>query len=254
MPEENENPVPQPAKKRNERTEAKFFEDVDKIIAEAERLGAEYDPPNPMASLVNLKAKRDAALAKRAENQAAQSAEEQTRNTRENLFKPLGSEVTSLVGYARSAGKAANEVAALRSIARDIKGTRARAIDPADGAPRISVANLSYVTRADNYAQFIEQYDTLAITTKEDFYKPATHRAKLDALRAANTAVITAEANTNTSSEQLDKLAYTDADSLLNACISAKAYIKSKYKTTGQPYKNIAKTRLELPTRLRKKK
>jgi hypothetical protein len=69
----------------------------------------------------------------------------------------------------------------------------------------------------------------------------------------ANNAVITAQANSNTARETLDKLAYTNADSLLNACISAKTYIKSKYKTTGQPYKNIAKTRFELPSRLRRK-
>jgi hypothetical protein len=57
--------------------------------------------------------------------------------------------------------------------------------------------------------------------------------------------VPTTSQNTRKSSER---------DSLLNACISAKGYVKSKFKTTGQPYKNIAKTRFELPTRLRKKK
>ena len=257
MPETigNENAVSQPAqKKRNERTEAKFFEDVSKIIAEAERLGAEYKPPNEIASAASLKSKRDDALAGRAANQANEAAEEAARNNRENLFKPLNTDVTSLVGYVKSAGKAENEIAALRSIGRDIKGARATAIDPTGGNRHISVANLSYVTRADNYARFIEQYDALGIATGEDIYKASTHRDKLAALQQANNAVITAESNSNTSGEHLDKLAYTDDDSLLNACISAKGYIKSKFKTTGQPYKNIAKTRFELPTRLRKKK
>jgi len=43
MPETNESEVPttsQNTRKSSERTEAKFFEDVEKIIAEAERLGA----------------------------------------------------------------------------------------------------------------------------------------------------------------------------------------------------------------------
>ena len=62
------------------------------------------------------------------------------------------------------------------------------------------------------------------------------------------------EAAANTSGEQLDNLIYLDTDSLINACISAKSYLKSKYGTTGQLYLNIAKTRFILPSRLRKKK
>lgn len=225
MPNEsngNETPVSIPARRasRNERTEAKFLEDADKIITEAERLGADYQLPNPAAKLANLKARRAATLAA---HQANEAAEEQVRNSRENVFKPLGGSVTSLVAYAKSAGKAKNEIAALQSIARDIRGGRAKPVDPNDNTPRISVSNLSYVTRADNYARFIEQYDALGIETTEDFYKAATHRARLAALQAANTSVINAEAASNTSDEQFDKLADTDADSLLNACISAKA-------------------------------
>lgn len=258
MPETNgnENPVSQPErKKRNERTEAKFFEDAEKMIAEADRLGTtEYDPPNEIAKIVKLKAKRDAALGARTANQANEAAEEQTRNERENLFKPLNKEITSLVQYAKSAGRAANEIAALQSIAREIKGGRAKAVDPTDGENHISVSNQSYVTRTDKYAEFIEQYDALNIPTGEDFYKTATHRAKLTARRNANTAVIQAESNSSTSAENLDKLAYLDEDSLMNSCISAKTYLRSKYGAAGQPYKNIAKTRFDLPTRLRKKK
>ena len=134
MPETtgNETPVSPTTRKRNERTEAKFFEDVEKIVAEAERLGAEYTPPNDIAKLVNLKTKRDATLAARTANQANEAAEENERNSRENLFKTLNKDVTSLVGYAKSAGKAENEVAALQSIARDVKGERAEAINPND--------------------------------------------------------------------------------------------------------------------------
>ncbi len=251
MPETDGNAVPTPPKKRNERTEAKFFEDADKLIAEAVKLGADYDPPNNIAKLVNLQAKRAATAAQRTVNQATEAAEETKRNARENLFKTLNSDVTSLVEYAKSAGMPPNEMDALKSIAREIKGTRAKSIKPDDGKTHISVANLSYVTRTDNYARFIEQYDTLAIPTGEVFYKTSTHRAKLDALRQSTADVIQAESVSNTSGELLDKLAYTDPDSLLNGCVSAKSYIKSKYKSTGEPYKNIAKTRFNLPSRLR---
>lgn len=253
MPETIENEAPNPpVRKRNERTEAKFLEDADKLISEAERLGADYNPPNDIAKLVNLKAKRTEVSAQRTVNQANDAAEETARNRRENLFKPLNGNVTSLVEYTKSAGIPPNELDALKSIARDIKGTRAKPVAPDDGNLHISVANLSFASRADNFARFIEQYAALGIETTEDIYNVRTHRTKLGALRQATTDVIAAESAANTSGEQLDKLAYTDPDSLLNSCISAKSYIKSKYKTTGEPYKNIAKTRFELPSRLRK--
>lgn len=249
MPEINEVPIP---KRRNERTEAKFLEDADKLIAEAESLGADYDPPNEIAKLVNLKAKRAEYAVQHTAKTANDAAEETVRNTRENLFKPVSSDITSLTEYTKSAGKPDNEIEALKAISRDIKGQRAKAINPDDGKKHISVSNRSYVSITDNYERYVEQYDTLNIATDEDFYKPDTHRAKIAALRQSTADVIAAESTSNKSGELLDKLAYTDADSLINGCISGKSYIKSKYKTTGEPYKNIAKTRFILPSRLRK--
>ena len=258
MPEEPTVPATPKTKKRNERTEAKFFEDADKLIAEAERLGSEYNPPNEIAKLAGLKAGRDAALAARVVHQATRAEEETARNQRENLYKPLRSDVRSLVDYAKSAGKPQNEIAALNSIARQIGGGRAKAIEgggegsnAAGGGSHISVSHLSYASRADNYSRFIEQYASLGIETNEDIYKAATHRAKLAALQQANADVLAAESASVTSGESLDKIVYTDDDSLLKGCVSAKAYIKSKYKTSGEPYKNIAKTRFDLPKRLR---
>lgn len=254
MPETigNETPVSPAARKSSERTEAKFFEDVDKLIAEAESADTAYQPPNPNASAANLKAKRDASLAVRAAKKAKDVAEETMRNDRENLYKQLDKDLTSLIAYAKSAGKKPNEIAALESIARKIKGIRAEAIDENDGNRHISVSNRAYVSRADNYAEFIEQYDALAIPTTEDFYKAATHRTKLAAYQAANNAVITSEAQANAEQMEFDQITYTDEDSLINACISSKEYFKSRFRDTH--YKNISKTRFVLPSRLRKKK
>jgi len=254
MPNENgnENPVSPAARRQNERTEAKFYEDVNKIIAEAESADTEYKPPNSMAETASIKAKRDASLAKRTAVQADEAAEEQERNTRENLYKPMDKDLTSLVAYAKSAGKKENEIAALETIARKIKGARAEAIEEGDGLQHISVSNRAYVSRADNYARFVEAYDALAIPTTEDFYKAATHRAKTAAYQTANERVINAETKANNTQAEYDAITYLDEDSLINSCISSKAYFKSKFKETR--YQNIAKTRLEIPSRLRKKK
>lgn len=245
MPEENPIPSP-PTKKRNERTEAKFFENAAKVIAEAVREGAEYKAPQVMAEVGNAQAKYDASLAQRIVNQAKDAALETSRNNRENLYKPLRSEVRSVIDYAKAAGASKNDIDALESIARQISGGRA-----GDGAVN-SVSHQSYVTRADNYSRFVEQYAALGTTTTEDFYKADTHRAKAAAMRAANDDVIQKEADADTSGELLDNLCYLDADSLLNTCVAMKNYIKSKYKGGGA-FKNISKTTFTIPSRLRKK-
>jgi hypothetical protein len=255
MPEMNESEVPTTfpkTKKQNERTEAKFYEDVNKLIAEAENAGGDYQPPNPNADTANLKAKRDASRASRTAKQADDAAEETTRNMRENLFKPLDKDLSNLVAYAKSAGKRANEIAALESIARKIKGVRAESIEETNGNRHVSVSNRAYVSRTDNYAQFIEQYDALGINTNEDFFKAATDRTKLTAYQTANSAVINSEAQSNASQAAYDLITYLNEDRLLNACVSSKNYFKSRFKATH--YQNIAKTRFELPSRLREKK
>lgn len=248
MPEETpiENPTPK-KKSRNERTEAKFLEDVNRFIAETERLGAEYTPPSAFAATVPLKAKRDAVWVQRTVHQAGDAKLENDRNKRELLYKLVRSDVGSLVEYAKAAGAAQNDIDALKTIYRELRGERAGTA----GANSISVSHQSFASLADIYARFIEQYETLNLKPIEAMYKTQTHRDKLAALRQANADVIQSEANTNTSGEMLDKLTYTDADSLLNGCVAGKSYIKSKYKTTGEPYKNISKTSFRMPSRLR---
>lgn len=160
-------------------------------------------------------------------------------------------EVTRLLGFAKAAGRAANEIAALETVSRKIKGARAEAVKEGDTANRVSVSNRAYASRADNYAQFVEQYAALEIETTDEFYQPETHRAKTAAYNAANSLVITAEAKANSSQILYDQLTYTNPDSYFNALVSAKEYFRSKFKDTH--YRNIAKTRFELPTRLRRK-
>lgn len=243
-----EEPTPK-KKSRNERTEAKFLEDADKFIAEAGRLGAEYQPPNSFAATAALTAKRDAVRAQRTTQQDKRADVDLASNRAEILFKPLNSRVSSVVEYTKSAGKTAEDIDLLKSTARLISGKRAGKID-ADGKSH-SVSHLSRATRADNFAVFIEQYDALNLKSNEDMFKTATLRDELAAMRQALSDLIAANAAADSADEAFDKLAYTDADSLLNGCVSGKNYIKAKYKTTGEPYKNISKTRFEMPTRLR---
>lgn len=254
MPEANgnENHVSPTARRQNERTEAKFYEDGNKLIAESENVAAgSYQPPNPMAAIASLKSKRDASIAQRAVKQADATAEEAERNDRENLYKQMDKEITSLVGFAKSAGKKPNEIAALETISRKIKGVRAEDIKEDDTNRHVSVSNRAYVSRADNYARLVEQYAALEIETTDEFYQPATHRNKSAAYQTANNRVINAEAKANASQTLYDQITYTNEDSYLNALVSSKEYFKSKFKDTH--YKNIAKTRFVLPSRLRKK-
>lgn len=59
MPETNgnETPVSQIVRNRKERTEAKFFKNVEKIIAKVESIGEKYQAPNSTVTIINFKAK-----------------------------------------------------------------------------------------------------------------------------------------------------------------------------------------------------
>jgi hypothetical protein len=248
MPEENPIPSPPKPKKRNERTEAKFLEHAAQVIAEAVREGAEYQPPNPaIAALTHLQTRHGEVAAKRTAYQNINANIETARNGRENLYKPLRSDVRSVIDYVKSSGKPQNAIDALNSIARDISGKRAGE----RGANSVSVSQLSYASLADNYSRFIEQYASLGIPTTEEMYEVSTHRDKLAALQAANANIITLEAEADSIEADLDDAAYLAEDSLFNGCVSAKNYIKSKYKGAGA-FKNISKTSFILPTRLRR--
>jgi hypothetical protein len=250
MPETNENPVSQTARRQNERTEARFFEDGNKLIDESELVAAgEYQPPNPMSATANLKAKRDASNARRGVKQTDDAAETAESDDRENLYKQMDKDVTRIVTYAKSAGKKENEIGALETIANKIKGIRAETIAEDDTNRHISVSNRAYVSRADNYARLIEQYAALEIDTTEEFYKADTHRDKAAEYKAANDRNIAVQAKANHSQMLFDQITYTNEDSYMNALISGKAYMKSKFKDTH--YKNIAKTRFVMPSRLR---
>ena len=236
-----------PRKKFNERTEAKFFEDADRVIAEVANLGAGYKPPQSIAELAHLNAQKLLAVGARTAHLSDLADEESVRNRRQDLYKPLAKEVTAAINYAVSAGASKNDVEALRSISRSLTGTRAGRRE----ANSVSVSNKSYASQADNYTRFIEQYETLNLPETDDKFKVATHRARLQELNDINTAVTNAEAKSNASGAAYDRVTFLDADSLLNSCISSKNYIKSKYKDEP-PYKKIANTRFELPTRFRR--
>ena len=243
-----EEPAPKP-KKRNEKTEAKFLEDVDKLIAEAERLGAEYTPPSAFAQVVPLKAKRDAVRLQRTVQQDKQADVDVLSNNVELLFKPLNSRVSGVINYTESAGRPENDVEMLRSTGRLISGKRAGAVDP--NGRSVSVSHLYRATRLDNFSVLIEQYDALDLKDPEDMFKVETLRAELAEMRQGLDDLLAAQTAADTADEKFDQLAYTDADSLLNGCVSGKGYIKSKYTTKGEPYKNISKTSFRLPSRFR---
>lgn len=251
MPEENGSS--QRKISTSEKTEAKFFEEAERLKAAIASLGAEYEPPNEIAELDHITTKLTESLPLRTAHLDNLVAEEAVRNERENIYKPLNSVLTNSVNYAKSAGKPQNEIDALASIAREIKGVRATptaATGEGENVNRRSVANTAFASRAEKYALFVEQYEAMNIKSEDDEFKAAAHRTRLAQMRDANTAVINAQAASNSSERASDAVAYTDADSLRNSCLAAKSYLKAKpgFKET---YKKISKLRFELPKRLR---
>lgn len=249
MPDEIPNENPTPASRRHsvsERTTAKFFEEVEILLAEIKRLKNEYLPPNGIAAVTHIETQLEATLALRTAHQDLTAGEETERNNRQNVYQPLNSMTTATTQYVKSAGRPANEVAALRSLGNEIKGIRASPT----GGNSISSANTSYASKADKFALFIEQYESLNLPTTEAEFTVETHRNLLAALRASNTAVINSQTAELGARNAFDKKTYTDADSLRNSCLAAKFYLKAK-KNLKSSYDIVSKFRFEMPSRLR---
>lgn len=249
-------------KKQSEATEAKLFTNTETLINELTTLGAAYKPPNQIAKLATMLTNMAMALTLRTALQQKIAFEEEKRNHRESLHEPVARLCSDIILYCESAGWDANDLANLKSLNREYRGRRATPKAPDAGAnagntdtppkKNISSAQTSFAGKTEHFANFVETLRTNAanFNPEEDKFKLTTLDALVAALRAANSDVSAAEADTNQARAALDAVLYTNPDNLVDAANSAKKYVGSAFRT-HQVNHNIKNLRFEKPKRLR---
>lgn len=243
-------------KPRYEVTEAKLFSNLEILKNEVATLGAEFKPPNPFAQPATFNANLAQAVALLAALRQKQAEEEQRRNTREDLYEPLATLCGEIATYCEAAGWAANDVANLRSMVREMRGKRAKPVEPTgegETPPKtVSASQTSFVSRADHLRRFIEILRANEANFKPEVekYKIATLEAMLADLESANSTVAAAETATSQARAALDAVLYTSPANLVDAAKSIKKYVGSVFKTT-QVNQNIKGLTFEKPRRVR---
>ena len=227
-------------------------------MAEIGKLGAAYDPPNPIAVLTTMQAKHVSIRDLKLQHQQKEAVEEDKRNSREDLYKTIAPLGSSIISYCKSIEMDVNDMDNLRSFVREIRGQRAKAVVvPPPGAggtpPRtVSAAQTSYANRLDSFSKFVEKLRTqTTYKPNEPQFKLDTLDAKVDAMETANTQVVEAEADTKSLRSTLDGGLYTGADSVLKSMEVAKAYIVAVFGTKNSVYKAITKLKFRKPSRIK---
>jgi hypothetical protein len=247
--------------KQYEATEAKLFQNLETLINRVGTLGAAYQPPNPSAELATMQANLTGALALRTTLQQKEAVEEEKRNEREDLFEPVAGLCGDIAKYCESAGWDANDVANLRAFTREMRGKSAKPKKPAASPPgagetpptppnTISSAQTSFASRAEHFSNFLEtvRANAARYQPKETKFKLATLDARLAAMRDSNSAVNTAETDTNQARSAFDETLYTGGGNLVDAAKSAKKYLGALFKT-HQVYQDVKNLTFTKPKR-----
>lgn len=129
-------------------TEAKFILNFESALAEIAKLGAAYDPPNPIADLGKMQAKHVQVRDLKTGHTRHAAVGEDKRNSREDLFKTIPPLCSSLISYSKSIGMDVNDLANLQSFLREIRGRRTkayiRAVFGAKNAVYLAITKLKF--------------------------------------------------------------------------------------------------------------
>lgn len=219
-------------------------------------LGASYDPGNADISLVKMQNKLTAMQASFDGWGEAKADEKFVDTGRENLFKSAGETLTKAVNYYGSSGAPENRIADAKEFLRKWRGKRATAPVPDDPATpedesknTVSSAQTGYIQRAAHFEGALELFST------DSTYSPNENPLKVtglttlsDELKAANTASIDAETDTEASRNNFFAEAYIGPTCALELVRQSKKYLRALLGPSSLVYKQATALKFKKPT------
>ncbi len=228
---------------------AKNITNFSRIISVCDALGGVFSPSNSKLKIPALLTLRDNAQAAVDAASTAKAANDHAIAARALAFKNLNPTVTKAISLLSASGVSAQTVAQTRTIVRKLTGQRADNSAPAllaDGttAKRISVSQLSYDSRIENFSKFI---DFLSLVPEYAPNEPNLAitglKALHDAAEAANIAVINSNVQFSNARIRRDTSLYKENDGLVFIAQDLKNYIKAIFGSTSTEYKQVSKLR-----------
>jgi hypothetical protein len=180
-----------------------------------------------------------------------QTAFNNNTNSRMLQFKPLKPLATKIINALDATDASAETVKDARTINRKIQGQRATPkvvssppLGELEGASdkTISTSQQSYDQQIEHFSKLIELLVSDSnYNPNENDLKVTTNQAKLDLLKAANTAVIDSYTEWSNSRINRNAALYSPLTGIVNTALDIKKYIKSIFGATSPQYKQVSK-------------
>jgi hypothetical protein len=237
----------QKAKTISETGIAKNIANFARIISAATAHGTAYAPSYAKIKLPALSTLHVSAQAAVDAVTTTKAANDHAITARDLAFKNLNPTVTKAVNLLAASGVPAQTVAQARTLVRKLTGQRADNTAPAtnaDGttAKRISVSQMSYDNRIENFSKLIEFLSLIPeYAPNEAYLSVAGLKTLHDTAETANNAVLSTNIQLSNARSQRDIMMYQDADGLVVIAQDAKNYIKAIFGSTSTEYKQVSK-------------
>jgi hypothetical protein len=204
--------------------------------------GARYAPSIARLKLDNLRAVRDAAEAALKALDVALAPYIDIVSVRDGLFAPLAPLATRIRLYAKTLHLEPGTMKAIEELVRKLHGERAKAksTNPEDDHKYISVSQLSFNQRIENFAKLIE------LLSNQPLYNPTEADLTINGLkdllaklRQSNVNVQDAHILVIDTRDRRNTTLYAPIDGLVDVANDVKSYVHSAFGSKSDEYQKV---------------
>ena len=231
---------------------AKNVANFEDLISFCTAYGAAYNPSKESLTLIKLKELETAAKQTLQQVKTNKTGFDNATNARQTAFKDVKPLATKIVNALAVSGASTLSLDDAKTINRKIQGTKANGAAKTANAPinpnapvvsdkTISTSQQSYDSIIDHFTKIIET------VSQESNYKPnetelktVTLQAKLNNLKATNTALINGYTNWGNARISRNATLYNALTGLVQTALDVKKYVKSVFGATSPQFKQVS--------------
>lgn len=218
------------------------------LINTVEGYGAKYNPTVPELAIAKLKTTRNSLVSSLLAVATADSPYKAAVNKRQEAFDGM-SKLATRVSNALAVVGSAREIKDANNLIKMIRGggkAKAKVADLAKDAKGISISQLSYDNRIDNFKVLAALLNVIpAYKPNEADLKVTALTAYLNTLPALGEAVNKAAVALSKARAERDVLLYAKGTGAVDLGLKAKKYVKSVFGTGSPEFKRISKIELK---------
>ncbi|MDQ8143994.1 hypothetical protein [Chryseobacterium sp. CFS15] len=235
---------------KNETGHVKNIANANLLCTHIAELGAKYNPSNPKLLLTNLKDMYNTAFAHQETVNNSIAPYSLAVDNREKLFAPVSKKITKLRKmYKTTEGVTMAQLEDFMTIARKLKGIKknnSAVADPQQENIKISISQMSYDQRTNNYEVLISllQNTPNYLPNEIEYQVPTLQQEKVQMLQATQT-VADSFIPLNAARTVRNNTVYNSEDNLVDTFNKAKDYMFTILDGSSLQYKTISKIKFK---------